>query len=103
MYKTEKCGTQSAKERLDKLAKNVVLMDHGLYVVYIWEKSSAHALCGVSGVASSLPLMNSFNKTEAAFYSCRLCFLGAFPFLSFVKIAHEVHNVQNKVIIWLYS
>ena len=29
----------------------------------------------------SLLLMNSFNKTEAAF-SCRLCFLRAFPFIS---------------------
>ena len=31
----------------------------------------------------SLPLMNSFNKTEAAVFSCRLCFLRAFPFISF--------------------
>jgi len=30
----------------------------------------------------SLPLMNSFNKTEAAVFSCRLCFLRAFPFIS---------------------
>ena len=30
----------------------------------------------------SLLLMNSFNKTEAAVFSCRLCFLMAFPFIS---------------------
>jgi len=30
----------------------------------------------------SLPLMNSVNKTEAAVFSCRLCFLRAFPFIS---------------------
>ena len=30
----------------------------------------------------SLLLMNSFNKTEAAVFSCRLCFLRAFPFIS---------------------
>ena len=30
----------------------------------------------------SLPLMNSFNKTEAAVFSCRLCLLRAFPFIS---------------------
>ena len=47
------------------------------------EKSVAHALGGASGVAFfSLPLMNSFNKTEAAVFSCRLCFLRAFPFIS---------------------
>jgi len=27
-------------------------------------------------------MMNSFNKTEAAVFSCRLCFLRAFPFIS---------------------
>jgi len=31
----------------------------------------------------SLPLMNIFNKTEAAILSCMLCFLGAFTFLNF--------------------
>jgi len=40
-----------------------------MYVVYIWKWSSAHALGGVSGVAYLLPLMNSFNKTEAAVFS----------------------------------
>jgi len=33
----------------------------------------------------SLLLMNSFNKTEAAVFSCRLCFLRAFPFISLRK------------------
>ena len=32
----------------------------------------------------SLLLMNSFNKTEAAVFSCRLCFLMAFPFIILV-------------------
>ena len=35
----------------------------------------------------SLLLMNSFNKTEAAVFSCRLCFLRAFPFIGLI-----VHN-----------
>ena len=33
----------------------------------------------------SLPLMNSFNKTEAAVFSCRLCFLGIFPIISLIQ------------------
>jgi len=37
----------------------------------------------------SLLLMNSFNKTEAAVFSCRLCFLRAFPFTS-LKTAGDV-------------
>ena len=28
--------------------------------------------------------VNSFNKTEAAVFSCRLCFLRAFPFITFM-------------------
>ena len=32
----------------------------------------------------SLPLMNSFNKTKAAVFSYMLCFLRAFPFISFL-------------------
>jgi len=32
----------------------------------------------------SLLLMNSFNKNEAAIFSCRLCFLRAFPFISLI-------------------
>ena len=34
--------------------------------------------------ANYQPLMNSFNKTEAAVFSCRLCFLRAFPFISLI-------------------
>jgi len=62
----------------------LVLRDHGvyMYVVYIWKWSSAYAL-GASVVwHHSLLLMNGFNKTEAAVFSCRLCFLRAFPFIS---------------------
>ena len=36
----------------------------------------------------SLPLMNSFNKTEAAVFSCRLCFLRAFPFISLMLLGY---------------
>jgi len=43
----------------------------------------------------SLLLMNSFNKTEAAVFSCRLCFLRAFPFISLMHndaLANVLHN-----------
>jgi len=65
----------------------LVLRNHGvyMYVVYIWKCSSAHAL-GASVVwHHSLLLMNSFDKPEADVFSCRLCFLRAFPFISLIK------------------
>jgi len=34
----------------------------------------------------SLLLMNGFNKTEAAVFSYRLCFLRAFPFISLLNL-----------------
>jgi len=37
----------------------------------------------------SLPLMNSFNKTEAAVFSCRLCFLRVFPFISLISLFQQ--------------
>ena len=40
----------------------------------------------------SLLLMNSFNKTEAAVFTCRLCFLRAFPFISLLLLQPS----QNK-------
>jgi len=56
-----------------------------MYVVYIRKWNSANALGGVSGVESFIILMNGFNKTEAAVFSCRLCFLKGFPFNQFIK------------------
>jgi len=55
-------------------------------VVYIWKWSSAHAL-GASVVWHySLLLINGFNKTNTAVFSCRLCFLMAFPFISLMVL-----------------
>jgi len=45
----------------------------------------------------ALPLMNSFNKTEAAVFSCRLCFLRAFPFISSIKLSFKLHLLGNIV------
>ena len=57
-----------------------------MYVVYIWKWSSADAI-GASVVRHhSLLLMISFNKTEDAVFSCRLCFLMAFPFISLILL-----------------
>ena len=44
----------------------------------------------------SLPLINSFNKTKAAVFPCRLCFLGAFTFLSLILTYPQMY----KYIIW---
>ena len=80
----------------------LVIRDHGVYVVYIWKKSSAHAL-GASVVwHPSLPLMNSFNKTEAVFFSCRLCFLRAFPFISLIK-KHVLLHSRYTLLLFLRS
>ena len=37
--------------------------------------------------------MNSFNKTEAAVFSCRLCFPRAFPFISLIFI-HPFNHIS---------
>ena len=46
----------------------------------------------------SLPLMYSFNKTEAAVFSCRLCFLRAFPFISLLLHCNQLllHHVAEQ-------
>ena len=46
----------------------------------------------------SLLLMNSFNKTEAAVFSCRLCFLRAFPFISLIFIGRHLEQLSLIVI-----
>jgi len=66
----------------------LVLRDYGvyMYVCYIWKWSYAHAL-GASVVwHHALLLMNSFNKTETAVFSCRLYFLRAFPFIGLIHL-----------------
>jgi len=38
---------------------------------------------------------NSFNKTEAAVFSCRLCFLRAFPFISLIYLTTLKTNINT--------
>ena len=49
----------------------------------------------------SLPLMNSFNKTEAAVFSCRLCFPRAFPFISLIlKSTYPWQCIDRSTRVW---
>jgi len=41
------------------------------------------------------PLMNSFNKTEAAIFLCRLCFLRVFPFISLKELVSKGFSFTN--------
>jgi len=45
----------------------------------------------------SLPLMISYNKTEAAVFPCRLCFLRAFSFLSMITGIERILRFCNKI------
>ena len=66
----------------------LVLRDHGvyMYVLFTFENGVLLMRKGASVVwHHSLLLMNSFNKTKAAVFSCRLCFLRAFPFISLMQ------------------
>jgi len=58
--------------------------DRGFYVVYIWKKSSAHALGASMGWHVSFPLMNSFNNTEAAIFLTQTMLPLDFPFFQMI-------------------
>jgi len=48
----------------------------------------------------SLLLMNGFNKTEAAVFSCRLCVLRAFPFICLIYM-FGIPRVRSKYAIYV--
>ena len=56
----------------------------------------------VNGVrAGTDGFLNSFNKTEAAVFSCRLCFLRAFPFFRLCTRWHFVFFLVNSTTYFL--
>jgi len=63
------------------------LWDHEWYVVYLWKivfrSCTKYYVCGV---ASSWPLLNSFNNTEAAFFPCRLFFPRTLNFFTIIIV-----------------
>jgi len=50
-----------------------------------------------------LPLMNRFNKTEAAVFSCSLCFRRAFPFINLIFFLLFLVHIISLVCIHILS
>jgi len=86
---------------------------HHCVVIFFWSSVTMECTCilftfdngvllmrlGASVVLHhSLLLMNSFNKTEAAIFSCRLCFLRAFPFISLIGTVTDLHWGFHRVL-----
>jgi len=67
--------------------------EHGMWIKYSKAASATKAdTCTTTSTCVwhlSFPLINRFNKTEAAVFPCRLCFLRAFLFISLIK--HVLH------------
>ena len=50
--------------------------------------------------------MNCFNKTEAAVFSCRLCFLRAFPVITLLLMkvnVYEGNSRNNNLLVAIYG
>ena len=76
--------------------KNMIMTE---YLVFFWSSAIMECTCILFTFENGVPLMrqgasvvwhysfllmNSFNKTESAVFSCRLCFLGVFPFINLI-------------------
>ena len=74
---------------------------HHCVVIFFWSSGIMECTCMLFTFENRVPLMrqgasvvwhhsllqmNGFNKTEAAVFSCRLCFLRAFPFISLIHV-----------------
>jgi len=77
---------------IDRLCKTASVL---LFLVYIWKWSSAHALGGVSGVASFITTDEQLQKTEAAVLVQAMLAEG-FPFISLIsKISFYKQCVEH--------
>ena len=73
----------------------VVLSIKHLYYKQISKNSQILKNIDVYIIMYPISNMNSFNKTEAAVFSCRLCFLRAFPFISLMLTIIYVNYVYH--------
>jgi len=73
---------------------NIIILKNALHYTKNPNRSLPHYLLTVKR-QYQISLMNSFNKTEAAVFSCRLCFLRAFRFISSNMIIRIFANIVN--------
>ena len=71
---------------------------HHCVVIFVWSSGNMGCTCmlfsfenrvplgGVSGVAPFITTDEQLHKTEAVVFSCRLCFLRAFAFISLILL-----------------
>jgi len=93
---------------------------HHCVVIFFWPSGIMECTCMLFTFENGVPLMrqnasvvwhhsllliNSFNKTEAAVFSCRLCFLKYFPFISLIQamVCKFSPSITTLPILWLAS
>ena len=92
------CGGCKKSPRTTSLCSHIV---HHCVVILFWSSGIMECTCMLFTFENGVPLvrwrasvvwrrqlllMNDFNGAGAAVFSCRLCFMGAFPFVSFLLL-----------------